>query len=80
ALAEALADPRWPRVGQKAPTYLVAAARVLDHLEAAEGKVSDVAAALGISTASLGKFLSLDTDLWTEANRIRRRFGRKPLR
>jgi len=79
-LAEALADPRWPRVGQKAPTYLVAAAQVLDRLEAAEGKVSDAAAALGISTASLVKFLSLDTDLWTEANRLRRRFGPNPLR
>ena len=80
ALAEALADPRWPRVGQKAPTYLVAAAQVLDRLDTGEGKVSNVAAALGISTASLVKFLSLDTDLWTEANRLRRRFDRKPLR
>jgi len=80
ALAKALADPRWPRVSQKAPTYLVAAAQVLDRLEAGEGKVSDAAAALGVSTASLVKFLSLDTDLWTEANRIRRRFGQKPLR
>ena len=79
-LADALADPRWPRVGQKAPTYLVAAAQVLDRLEAAEGKVSEVAAALGVSTASLVKFLSLDTDLWQEANRLRRRFGLKPLR
>jgi hypothetical protein len=79
-LAEVLADPRWPRVGQKAPTYFVAAAQVLDRLEAAEGKVSDAAAALGISTASLVKFLSLDTNLWTEANRLRRRFGQKPLR
>jgi len=80
ALAAALTDARWPRVSQKSEMYLVAAARVLDRLEAAEGKVSDAAAALGISTASLGKFLSLDTDLWTEANRLRRRFGRKPLR
>jgi hypothetical protein len=79
-LAEALADARWPRVSQKAPTYLVAAAQVLDRLEAAEGKVSDAAAGLGVSTASLGKFLSLDTDLWQEANRLRRRFGHAPLR
>jgi len=79
-LAEARTDPRWPRVSQKAPTYLVAAAQVLDRLEAGEGKVSDAAAALGVSTASLVKFLSLDTDLWTEANRLRRRFGHKPLR
>lgn len=80
ALAGTLADPRWPRVGQKSETYLVAAAQVLDRLEAAEGKVSDAASALGVSTASLGKFLSLDADLWQEANRLRRRFGHKPLR
>jgi hypothetical protein len=79
-LAEALADPRWPRLSQKSGTYLLAAAHVLDRLEAQEGKVSDVAAALGVSTASLVKFLSLDTDLWTEANRLRRRFGLNPLR
>lgn len=79
-LADALADARWPRVSQKSGTYLLAAAQVLDRLEAGEGKVSDAAAALGVSTASLVKFLSLDTDLWTEANRIRRRFGQKPLR
>jgi hypothetical protein len=79
-LAEALTDARWPRVSQKSEKYLVAAAQVLDRLEAGEGKVSDVAAGLGISTASLVKFLSLDTDLWTEANRLRRRFGQKPLR
>lgn len=80
APAEALADPRWPRLSQKSGTYLLAAAHVLDRLEARGGKVSDVAASLGVSTASLVKFLSLDTDLWTEANRLRRRFGQKPLR
>ena len=79
-LAEALADPRWPRLSQKSGTYLLAAAHVLDRLEAREGKVSDAAAALGVSTALLVRFLSLDTDLWTEANRLRRRFGLNPLR
>jgi len=79
-LAEALADPLWPRLRPESEAWLLAAAHVLDRLEAAEGKVSDAAAALGISTASLVKFLSLDTNLWTEANRLRRRFGLKPLR
>ena len=72
SLAEALADPRWPRISQKSNAYLIAAAHILDHLEAAEGKVSDVAGTLGVSTASLVKFLSLDTDLWQETNQIRR--------
>jgi len=42
--------------------------------------VSDAAAALGVSTASLGKILSLDADFWQEANRQRRRFGLNSLR
>jgi len=79
-LAGAIGDAAWPRISQKSPAYLVVAAGVLDHLEAAGGRVSDVAARLGASTASLVKFLSLDDDLWQVANRIRRRFGEKPLR
>jgi hypothetical protein len=42
--------------------------------------VSDAAAGLGVSTASLGKFLSLDADLWQDVNRLRRRFGLNSLR
>jgi len=79
-LAGALGDAAWPRISQKSPIYLVVAARVLDHLEAAGGRVSDAAERLGASTASLVKFLSLDDDLWQVANRIRQRFGEKPLR
>ncbi len=79
-LRAVLTDPQWPRVSQKSDAYLVAAAQILDHLEAAEGKVSDEAARLGVSTASLVKFLLLDEDLWEEANRLRARFGQKPLR
>jgi len=80
ALAQVLADPGWPRISQRSPLYLVAAAQVLDHLEAAAGRASDAADRLGVSTASLVKFLTLDTDLWEGANGIRRRFGQKPLR
>ena len=79
-LAAVLADPAWPRVSQRSAAYLVAAASILDHLEAREGKVSQAADDLGVATASLVKFLSLDTDLWQAANGIRRRFGHKPLR
>ena len=79
-LREVLADPAWPRVSQKFDAYLPAAAQILDYVEACQGKVSDAAARLGVSTASLVKFLSLDEDLWTETSRLRRRFGEKPLR
>ena len=80
ALAQVLADPGWPRISRRSPLYLVAAAQILDHLEAAAGRASDAADRLGVSTASLVKFLTLDTDLWQGANGIRRRLGQKPLR
>jgi len=80
ALAAVLADPAWPRVSRKSPAYLPAAARLLDGLTAHEGRTSEAAAALGVATASLVKFLSLDEDLWQAANRLRLRFGHKPLR
>jgi len=80
ALRAALDDPAWPRVSQKSTAYLVAAAEILDHLEADQGKVSETAGRLGVSTASVAKFLLLDSDLLEAANRIRRRLGHKPLR
>ncbi len=80
ALRTVLADPAWPRISQKSTAYLVAAAEILDHLVADCGKVSETAKRLGVSTASVTKFLSLDSDLLAAANRIRRRFGHKPLR
>ena len=79
-LAEALADPAWPRISQRLPRYLAAAAGVLDRLDAAQGKVSDAAKGLGLSTAGLVKFLSLDADLWEAANRLRGRWGHGFLR
>jgi len=79
-LRQVVADAAWPRVSQKSPAYLAAAAEVLDYLQAHEGKVSESAARIGAATASLVKFLSLDRDLWQMANRIRRRFGLGPLR
>ena len=80
ALRTVLADPAWPRASRRSSAYLVAAAEILDHLEADCGKVSEAAKRLGVSTASVTKFLSLAPDLLTAANRIRRRFGHKPLR
>lgn len=80
AVRDAVADRAWPRIGLKSAEYLLVAAEVLDRLAAGEARVSDVAGALGVSTASLVKFLSLDDDLWQAANRIRRKAGQKPLR
>jgi hypothetical protein len=78
--AEALRDAAWPRLRTGSAAWLLAAAHVLDRLEAARGSVGDAADGLGVSTASLVKFLSLDADLWQAANRLRRAFDQKPLR
>ncbi len=63
-------DPRfWPVVGV-----------VLDVLAAVQARVSDGAAALGISTGNLLDFLQTDPKVWEHANILRARCGQKPLR
>ena len=63
-------DPRfWPTVGV-----------VLDVLWATEARVSEAAAALGISTGNLIDFLAVEPKVWEQANHMRTRFGHKPLR
>lgn len=59
----------WPLVGV-----------VLDVLEATEARVSEAAAALGISTGHLIDFLEADPKVWEQANQSRQRFGHKPLK
>jgi hypothetical protein len=59
----------WPAVGI-----------ALDVLVACEGRVAEVAALLGVSTGNLIDFLQTDPKVWQEANRLRARFGQKPLR
>ena len=63
-------DPRfWPAVGV-----------VLDVLAACESRVSEAAGLLGLTTANLVDFLRSEPKVWQEANRLRARFGQKPLR
>lgn len=63
-------DPRfWPAVGI-----------ALDVLVAVEGRVSEAAAALGVSTANLVDFLRSDPKVWQQTNVLRARFGQKPLK
>ena len=66
-------------LGRKDPRFWPAVGVVLDVLEAASARVSDAAAALGISTANLIDFLQTDPKVWEQANIIRARFGQKPL-
>ena len=59
----------WPTVGV-----------VLDVLATAQARVSDAARILGISTANLVDFLTVEPKVWEQANHLRARFGQKPLR
>ena len=68
------------RVGQRDARYLPAASAVLDVFYALEGRVSDAAERLGLSTGNLSSFLTADDDLIAETNRIRDSFGLRPLR
>jgi hypothetical protein len=59
----------WPMVGL-----------VLDVLQAVQARVSEAAAALGVSTGSLVDFLQSDDKVWQTANQMRGHFGHGPLR
>jgi hypothetical protein len=67
-------------LGRKDPRFWPAAGIVLDVLNSVGARVSDAAAALGISTANLIDFLTTDPKVWEQANQSRTRFGLKPLR
>lgn len=75
-----LRSSRWPRLSARSVDLWRLAAGVLDHLVAAEGRVSDAAKALGVSTASLVKFLGLDDHLWQAAGAVRKASGLTALR
>jgi len=67
-------------LGRKDPRFWPAVGVVLDVLAAVEARVSEAAAALGISTGNLIDFLAIDPKVWEQANHLRTRFGHKPLR
>ena len=66
-------------INPKNPLYPLFCATVLDALYREQGKISAAAAALGISTGRMNKFLSSDKDLFTAANTLRAFFNLKPL-
>ena len=67
-------------LGRKDPRFWPAVGMVLDVLLAVEGRVSEAAAALGISTGNLIDFLAIEPKVWEQANQLRTHFGHKPLR
>jgi hypothetical protein len=67
-------------VGRKDARFWPAVGVVLDVLEATEARVSEGAAALGVSTGHLIGFLETEPKVWEQANHMRQRFGHKPLK
>ena len=67
-------------LGKRDPRFWPAVGVVLDVLHALEGRVSDAAAALGITTGNLLAFLQTSPKVWEQANHMRAHFGHKPLR
>jgi hypothetical protein len=53
---------------------------ILDVLQALGARVSDAAAAVGVSTGNLIAFLQVSPKVWEQANQLRAQFGQKPLR
>jgi hypothetical protein len=66
-------------LGRKDPRFWPAVGVVLDVLQAAGARVSEAAAALGISTGNLVDFLRTDPKVWQQANALRMQFGHRPL-
>jgi hypothetical protein len=67
-------------LGHKDVRFWPAVGVVLDVLQAAGARVSEAAAALGLSTGNLIDFLQTDANVWQQANALRTRFGLKPLK
>ncbi len=67
-------------LGRRDARFWPTAGLVLDALEHFQGQVSTAAGWLGASTGGLIDFLEIDEAVWTQANRIRQRFGHGALR
>jgi hypothetical protein len=68
------------KLGRRDRRFWPVAAAVLDVLEARQGRLSEAAAVLGISTGNLSSFLTGERHLLAAAQRIRQRHGLKLLR
>lgn len=67
-------------IGRKDARFWPAVGAALDVLHATEGRVSDAARLLGISTGNLIDFLETDPKVWEQANHLRQGFGLKTLK
>ena len=79
-LRDALARNPGLRVNPRHEDYFRVVQHLLDTLAGTRGSVADTAAALGISTAQIVRFLQCDCKLWAQANHLRAEFGLPPLK
>jgi len=68
------------KVNSKNPSLYRVVGLVLDALAAASGRPREAADRLGLTSSSLVRFLAQHPAAWTEANRIRREAGLRPLK
>ena len=68
------------RVNEKNPAIHDVIAIVLDALFEAQGRLSDAAKALGLTSSNVTRFLHDHPKAWREANRIREQAGLPPLK
>ena len=78
--ADIVGPQRRLEVSPKSGAYWHVVRLVMDVLEACGGSVADAGEVLGLTTANLVHFIQGDAKMWEHANRIRERFGCKPLR
>jgi hypothetical protein len=63
------------KIGKKDVRFLPLSAALLDMMVSYEGKVSELADALGLATAKVVNFLRTTPELWEETQHLRDRFG-----
>lgn len=71
--------PKCLKIGTKDFRYWRVAAYLLDVLEACQGRISDAAAAIGITTGNFSSLLTAERHLLAGAQEIRKRNNLKPL-
>lgn len=79
-MGDALTRDPTLQVNRKHPDYWHIVQYILDVLFACEGRISDAAGHLGLSTGHLNRFIQRDVKLWEHTNRMRQSFGHPPLR
>ena len=66
-------------IGRKDGRFWTVAAYLLDLLDARDGRLSDAAAVLGISTGNIVSLLKSDRHLLTAVQQVRKAHGQKPI-